>query len=483
MKTMWKKGLVIVFVAVVSFVTAIGAVTYMVKHNATVRAALVDDGEGTFKQPFRLTGYHANAAENTDFTYAADMAVHAVVHIRSTVNERSSGRGEYFDPFEFFFGNGRGFQERTPRPRSGSGSGVIISTDGYIVTNNHVIENADELEVTLNDNRKFPAKIIGTDPNTDIALIKIEAKDLKTLSFGDSEQLKVGEWVLAVGNPFNLTSTVTAGIVSAKGRAIMSGNTNLNKIESFIQTDAAVNAGNSGGALVNTKGELIGINTAIYSETGNFAGYSFAVPISIAGKVVADLKQYGTVQRAILGVVIQNAQAASQNDKKVKELEGAYVAEFAQRSSAKEAGVEVGDVITSVNGVRIRSNNALQEQISKFTVELRNSQGGTEVVKKNGDATEMLGAAFRELSDAQKKEYGVSYGIEVNGIGKGKVQDAGIRKGFIIMVVNDQKVSTPEDLYRIVERVQKGSSEEQGLFIKGFYPNGRTQFYAINLSE
>ena len=215
---------------------------------------MVDDGEGTFKQPFRLTGYHANAAENTDFTYAADMAVHAVVHIRSTVNERSSGRGEYFDPFEFFFGNGRGFQERTPRPRSGSGSGVIISTDGYIVTNNHVIENADELEVTLNDNRKFPAKIIGTDPNTDIALIKIEAKDLKTLSFGDSEQLKVGEWVLAVGNPFNLTSTVTAGIVSAKGRAIMSGNTNLNKIESFIQTDAAVNAGNSGGALVNTKG-------------------------------------------------------------------------------------------------------------------------------------------------------------------------------------------------------------------------------------
>ena len=320
MKTMWKKGLVIVFVAVVSFVTAIGAVIYMVKHNATVRAALVDDGEGTFKQPFRLTGYHANAAENTDFTYAADMAVHAVVHIRSTVNERSSGRGEYFDPFEFFFGNGRGFQERTPRPRSGSGSGVIISTDGYIVTNNHVIENADELEVTLNDNRKFPAKIIGTDPNTDIALIKIEAKDLKTLSFGDSEQLKVGEWVLAVGNPFNLTSTVTAGIVSAKGRAIMSGSTNLNKIESFIQTDAAVNAGNSGGALVNTKGELIGINTAIYSETGNFAGYSFAVPISIAGKVVADLKQYGTVQRAILGVVIQNAQAASQNDKKVKEF-------------------------------------------------------------------------------------------------------------------------------------------------------------------
>lgn len=503
MKTMWKKVLVVVFVAVVSFLTAIGAVTYMVRHNADVRAALVNNDEEVFKQSLRLTGYHANAAENTDFTYAANLAVHAVVHIRSTVREESSGRrGEFFDPFEFFFGNGSGFQQRTPRPRSASGSGVIISTDGYIVTNNHVIEGSDELEVTLNDNRKFPAKIIGTDPNTDIALIKIEAKDLKTLSFGDSEQLSVGEWVLAVGNPFNLTSTVTAGIVSAKGRSIMSGNTKLNKIESFIQTDAAVNAGNSGGALVNTKGELIGINTAIYSETGTFAGYSFAVPISIAGKVVSDLKQYGTVQRAILGVQIQNAEAAGQNDKKIKELEGAYVAEFSPRSSAKEAGLEIGDVITSVNDVRIRSSNALQEQISKYrpgdkvklginrygqtkniTVELRNMQGGTDVVKKNGDVAEVLGAAFRELSEAQKKEYGVSYGIEVNGVSRGKVEEAGIRKGFIIMVVNERKITTPEDLYRIVERIQKSPSEEQGLFIKGFYPNGRTQFYAINLSD
>ena len=365
-----------------------------------------------------------------------------------------------------------------------------------------MVENSDELEVTLNDNRKFPAKIIGTDPSTDIALIKIEAKDLKTLPFGDSEQLKVGEWVLAVGNPFNLNSTVTAGIVSAKGRGIMSGGSDRNKIESFIQTDAAVNPGNSGGALVNTRGELVGINTAIYSETGNFAGYSFAVPISIAGKVVSDLKQYGAVQRAVLGISIQNAEAAASQDKKVKELEGAYVAEFSQHSSAKTAGLEVGDVITAVNGVRVRSSNALQEQIGKFrpgdkvkldvdrygskktfTVELRNSQGSTAVVKKNGDASEVLGAAFRALSDEQKREYGVSYGIEVNGISRGKVQEAGIRKGFIIMVVNDQRISSPEDLFQIVERVQKGSSEEQGLFIKGFYPNGRTQFYAINLSE
>lgn len=502
MNAMWKKGLVIALVAAISFVSALGAVTYMAHRNADVRAMVGDND--VFKQPVHLTGYEAAPAERTDFTYAADMAVHAVVHIKATtkVDTRMQRGGDIFDPFEFFFGNGGGFQQRTPQPRVGSGSGVIISTDGYIVTNNHVVENSDELEVTLNDNRKFSAKIIGTDPSTDIALIKIEAKDLKTLPFGDSEQLKVGEWVLAVGNPFNLNSTVTAGIVSAKGRGIMTGGSDRNKIESFIQTDAAVNPGNSGGALVNTRGELVGINTAIYSETGNFAGYSFAVPISIAGKVVSDLKQYGAVQRAVLGISIQNAEAAASNDKKVKELEGAYVAEFAQYSSAKTAGIEVGDVITAVNGVRVRSSNALQEQIGKFrpgdkvkldvdrygskktfTVELRNSQGSTAVVKKSGDASEVLGAAFRPLSDEQKREYGVSYGIEVNGINRGKVQDAGIRKGFIIMMVNDQRISSPEDLFKIVERVQKGSSEEQGLFIKGFYPNGRTQFYAINLAE
>ena len=449
-----------------------------------------------------------------DLTYAAEKALPAVVHIKyvqnsktQTVDVQDDPFGDFFDPFGFFGnpnqGNGGSRKQKIQTPKKeATGSGVIISSDGYIVTNNHVVENSDELEVTLNDNRKFPAKIIGTDPSTDIALIKIEAKDLKTLPFGDSEQLKVGEWVLAVGNPFNLNSTVTAGIVSAKGRGIMSGGSDRNKIESFIQTDAAVNPGNSGGALVNTRGELVGINTAIYSETGNFAGYSFAVPISIAGKVVSDLKQYGAVQRAVLGISIQNAEAAASQDKKVKELEGAYVAEFGQHSSAKTAGLEVGDVITAVNGVRVRSGNALQEQIGKFrpgdkvkldvdrygskktfTVELRNSQGSTAVVKKNGDASEVLGAAFRALSDEQKREYGVSYGIEVNGISRGKVQEAGIRKGFIIMVVNDQRITSPEDLFQIVERVQKGSSEEQGLFIKGFYPNGRTQFYAINLSE
>ncbi|MDR3268398.1 MAG: Do family serine endopeptidase [Tannerella sp.] len=498
MKTMWKKVLVIIVVAVVSFVTSIGAVTYLVKHNKGIQAALIEE-DVLFKQPMRLANYTSVAAENTDFTYAAEQAIHAVVHIKSVAKAQSRSEG-YFDPFEYFFGY-RG-NPRQPQPRIGFGSGVIISTDGYILTNNHVIEGADELDVTLNDNREFRAKIIGTDPTTDIALLKIEAADLKTLPFGDSELLKVGEWVLAVGNPFSFKSTVTAGIVSAKGRSIMTGSTDRNKIESFIQTDAAVNPGNSGGALVNTKGELIGINTAIYSETGNFAGYSFAVPISIAGKVVADLKQYGTVQRAILGVMMSNAQDAKHKDDKIKVLEGAYVADFTPRSSAKEAGLDVGDVITAVNDVKVKSMSGLQEQINKyrpgdkvkvevdrygtkkvFTVELRNAQGSTEVVAKGGDSAEILGAAFRELTDARKREYGVSYGIEVTGISKGKVQDAGIRKGFIVMVVNDQKIVTPDDLYQITDRILKGASEDQGLFIKGFYPNGRTQHYAIDIVE
>ncbi len=396
MKKTWRNVLSVALVAVISSVAAVGTTAYVL-NNRGAQSALLEE-EGGFKQPVRLANYNTVAAENTDFTYAAEQAIHAVVHIKSV--SEAKGSAGYIDPLEFFFGY-RGYPSQ-PQPRVGIGSGVIISTDGYIITNNHVIEGADELEVTLNDNRKFKAKVIGTDPNTDIALIKIEAKDLKTIPFGDSEKIRVGEWVLAVGNPFNFTSTVTAGIVSAKGRSIMSGSSEqaVSKIESFIQTDAAVNPGNSGGALVNTKGELIGINTMIYSETGNYAGYSFAVPISIAGKVVGDLKQYGSVQRAMLGVQIQDAGIASQKDQKIKALEGAYVAEFSPRSSAKEAGIQIGDVIVAVNDINVRSTSALQEQINKyrpgdkvrikvdrygdiktFTVELRNAQGGTEVVK------------------------------------------------------------------------------------------------------
>ena len=506
MKTIWKNVLGVAIVAMISSGVAIGTSTYLMNKNQS-STSLADGVENTFKQSYRLTNFGTVAAENTDFTAAAESAVHGVVHIKATTNAQASSErgGDYIDPFEYFFGFGGrgGFQRPQPQPRVGAGSGVIISTDGYIITNNHVIEGADELEVTLNDNRKFPAKVIGTDPTTDIALIKIEANDLPTIPFGDSEKLKVGEWVLAVGNPFNLTSTVTAGIVSAKSRGnIGTAGRDRSKIESFIQTDAAVNPGNSGGALVNTKGELVGINTAIYSETGNFAGYSFAVPISIAGKVANDLKQYGAVQRAVLGVLIQDPQYAPEEAKeKLKDFEGAYVGGFAERSSAKEAGIEEGDVVVAVNGVKIKSSSALQEQISKyrpgdkveltvnrngdtkkFTVELRNAQGSTKVVKA-GDSTEVMGGAFKTLSKEQKRQLGVSYGIEVTGLTNGKLKDAGIKKGFIIMIVNNQRISSPDDLEKIVEDILQGRSEDQGLFIKGFYPNGRTRYYAIDLAE
>ena len=506
MKTIRKNVLGVAIVAMISSGVAIGTSTYLMNKNQS-STSLADGVENTFKQSYRLTNFGTVAAENTDFTAAAESAVHGVVHIKATTNAQASSErgGDYIDPFEYFFGFGGrgGFQRPQPQPRVGAGSGVIISTDGYIITNNHVIEGADELEVTLNDNRKFPAKVIGTDPTTDIALIKIEANDLPTIPFGDSEKLKVGEWVLAVGNPFNLTSTVTAGIVSAKSRGnIGTAGRDRSKIESFIQTDAAVNPGNSGGALVNTKGELVGINTAIYSETGNFAGYSFAVPISIAGKVANDLKQYGAVQRAVLGVLIQDPQYAPEEAKeKLKVFEGAYVGGFAERSSAKEAGIEEGDVVVAVNGVKIKSSSALQEQISKyrpgdkveltvnrngdtkkFTVELRNAHGSTKVVKA-GDSTEVMGGAFKTLSKEQKRQLGVSYGIEVTGLTNGKLKDAGIKKGFIIMIVNNQRISSPDDLEKIVEDILQGRSEDQGLFIKGFYPNGRTRYYAIDLAE
>ena len=500
MKTIWKNMLGAIVIAAISSGVAIGASTYYMSQNQAT-ATFSSGVENTFKQPYKLAGYNAVAAENTDFTYAAEKAVHGVVHIKATQNSQGNSDQQYVDPFEYFFGFG-GRSQRTPQPRVGAGSGVIISTDGYIITNNHVIDGADELEVTLNDNRKFEAKVIGADPTTDIALIKIEADDLPTIPFGDSEKLKVGEWVLAVGNPFNLTSTVTAGIVSAKSRGNIGAGGDRSKIESFIQTDAAVNPGNSGGALVNTKGELVGINTAIYSETGSYAGYSFAVPISIAGKVVNDLKEYGTVQRAVLGVLIQDPQYVADEDKaKVKALEGAYVGGFAERSTAKEAGVEKGDVITAVNGVKVKSASALQEQISKYrpgdkveltvdrngstkkyTVEFRNAQGSTKVVK-SGDGTEIMGGAFKALSDEQKRKLGVSYGIEVTGVTNGKLQSAGIKKGFIIMIVNNQKISAPEDFEKIVDNILQGRTEDQGLFIKGFYPNGRTKYYAIDLSE
>ena len=508
MKTFWKKALIVGLMAIMLFATSIWVVAYLVKNNKSFRASLFEEST-PFKQSVRLANYIPEVTETVDFTLAAEQAIHAVVHIRAVQMVQASRRGNNNpDLFEYFFGTPQQ-APRAPQPRSGVGSGVIISTDGYIITNNHVVERADTIEVTLNDNRIYNAKIIGTDPDTDIALLKIEATDLQTLPFGDSEVLKVGEWVLAVGNPFNLKSTVTAGIVSAKGRGFISGGrTTRETIESYIQTDAAVNPGNSGGALVNTYGELIGINTALYSETGSFAGYSFAVPISIAGKVVADLKEFGVVQRAVLGIRGNNPQEAKRGNDKIKVLEGAHISEFVDNSSSKSAGLEVGDVITAVNGVSIKSFNELQAQISKFrpgdkvkvdvdrygtaknyTVELRNAQGNTDVVAKvdSNDSANLLGVEFQEIADARKRELRINYGIEVSNVNRGgKMQDAGIRRGFIIMTVNNQRVTTIDDMNKIIDPIVKGTSDDKGLFIRGFYANDRnqrTQHYAIDLVD
>lgn len=287
-----------------------------------------------------------------------------MVHVKTTF--QTSTRNYSTDPFfDFFFGRPERSYPQQPQERVGTGSGVIISEDGYIITNNHVVQKSTNVEVTLNDKRSFPATVIGTDPSTDIALLKIDAKNLPVIPFGNSDALKIGEWVLAVGNPFNLTSTVTAGIVSAKARNINILDADM-KIELFIQTDAAVNPGNSGGALVNTRGELVGINTAIASQTGSYTGYSFAVPISIASKVVADLKEFGVVQRAVLGVEIRDINDEFAKEKKLTLLNGAYVVNVVENSSAQDAGIEPGDIITNINGTKVKSVAQLQEQIGRY---------------------------------------------------------------------------------------------------------------------
>ena len=347
----------------------------------------------------------------------------------------------------------------------------------------------------LNDNREYKGRLIGTDPNTDLALIKIEGDDLPTLPIGNSDALKVGEWVLAVGNPFNLTSTVTAGIVSAKARSLGVYN---GGIESFIQTDAAINQGNSGGALVNARGELVGINAVLSSPTGAYAGYGFAIPTSIMTKVVADLKEFGTVQRAILGISGHDLGDERTKDKDLGTVEGVYVAEVTDGSGAKAAGIEPGDVIIKLAGKKVHNMAELQESLAKYRpgdkvevtllrgkkekhleVTLKNTQGNTEVVKKFDLA--MLGAAFKPIDDDVKRHLGVSYGLQVTGVDKGKFADAGIKKGFVILKVNGNKITSEEDLSKALKAANQ--SPERVLFISGYYMSGRRANYAVELSS
>lgn len=451
-------------------------------------------------------------AQPVDLTYAAEKSLPSVVHILSTKNSKVQTVEVQSDPFSDFFSDPFGFfgnpnqgnggkqkrSVRTPK-QQGSGSGVIISNDGYIVTNNHVVADADELTVTLNDNKEYSARIIGTDKTTDLALIKIDGKNFPAITIANSEDIKVGEWVLAVGNPFNLTNTVTAGIVSAKGRSLYQ-----NGVESFIQTDAAINPGNSGGALVNTRGELIGINAMLYSQTGSFSGYGFAIPTSIMNKVVDDLKKYGTVQRAVIGIQgsdVKNyvdAQKDQGKDIDLGTMEGIYVAKVTEESAAEEAGLKEGDVITAIDGKEVNKMADLQECLAKKrpgdkvsisylrdkkkstkTVTLKNEQGNTQVVKKAD--LDVLGGNFRAITDNQKQQFNIGYGLEVLKVNAGKLKNAGITKGFIIQRVNDSAIKTIDDLQNVVK--EASTSKDPVLYIQGIYPTGKKAYFAVPLED
>lgn len=464
----------------------------------------------------RLAAYDAINAQPVDLTQAAENSLHAVVHIKSTQQAKEQTvtvRDPFAEIFGDIFGNGGRQQRRVQtQPRVGFGSGVIISKDGYIVTNNHVIDGADEIVVKLNDNREFKGRVIGTDPNSDLALVKIEGDDFPTVPIGDSDALKVGEWVLAVGNPFNLTSTVTAGIVSAKARTL--GVYGIGGVESFIQTDAAINQGNSGGALVNAKGELVGINAVLSSPTGAYAGYGFAIPTSVMTKVVSDLKQYGTVQRALLGIkgtslagdgdmmsdqpIDKSGATLADKRKEFGVVDGVWVREIVDGGSAAGSDIKVDDIIIGIDGKKVQNFADLQEAIAqhrpgdKVTVKvmrdkkeknidvtLKNEQGTTKIVKDAG--MKILGAAFKELPDDLKRQLNLGYGLQVTGVTSGKMADAGVRKGFIILKANDQPMRKVSDLEEVMKAAVK--SPNQVLFLTGVFPSGKRGYYAVDLTQ
>ena len=420
--------------------------------------------------------------ENVDFTFAAEKAVHAVVHIKTTfLKEQGNNRYKFYG-------------QSSAIPSVGSGSGVIVSTDGYIVTNNHVVERSNNIEVVLNDKRSFKAKVIGVDPATDLALLKIDAEKLVSIPFGNSDMLKVGEWVLAVGNPFNLTSTVTAGIVSAKARNINLARRTTYSIESFIQTDAAVNPGNSGGALVNTRGELVGINTAIATKTGSYSGYSFAIPVSIVQKIVADLKEYGIVQRALIGVNIKDIDAVAAKELGLDKIEGVYVDGTLEGGAAQKSGIKEGDIILRINNAIVNKISELQEQVSMFRpgdkvmvtlkrenritkveVTLQNLRGNTKAVGANIQS--LLGAQFEKINQKDKEIFGIQAGVKVTDLYEGKLRKAGVRKGYVIFSINRQLVSNIEDVENAIKNANGG------VYLKGIYSSGIVEYYAFGMEK
>jgi serine protease Do len=471
---------------------------YFTVNNVPVYPSSIDD-----KINFRFANLLADTnyivPEGLNFINAAEIATPGVVHIRASVEAsgNSRSRDPYEEFFREFFGEPNGNKNRQRGEGMGLGSGVIISSDGYIATNNHVIERADKIKITLDDNREYDAKVVGTDPSTDLALLKIEETDLSFIKFGNSDKVKIGEWVLAVGNPFNLNSTVTAGIISAKARNInilRDRNGQNMQIESFLQTDAAINPGNSGGALVNLKGELVGINTAIATPTGTYAGYAFAVPSALVQKIMNDLREFGIVQRALLGITIRDVDATLADQKGLKRSQGVYIAEVGESSAAKDAGLKEGDVIVAINGIKTNTVAALQEQVARNrpgdkisvtyrrdgkekTTEatLKNIEGDTKAIKVGGKSSSLIleGASLIDPSKEERQKLNIASGVKIQGLKSGKFKDAGIKDGFIITSVDKKEIKTVDQLVKMMEN-KKG-----GVLIEGIYPNGDRAFYGL----
>ena len=443
-----------------------------------------------------------------DFTYAAESAVDAVVYVAVTV-KTTVQQQQYIDPFELFFGYPGGGYNRQPQEREqrGAGSGVIIRPDGYIVTNNHVVNGATEVQVVLNNNKTYEAKVIGTDEATDVALIKIDAEGLPTIPFADSDKLRLGEWVLAIGSPYNLRSTITAGIVSAKGRSTsamgggpsqgdprqMRGQTQEPQIqiESFIQTDAVVNPGNSGGALVNKAGELVGINTMIYSQTGSYAGYSFAVPSNIVRKIVEDLIDFGSVKRARLGITMRQVTEDDQKELKLSSLDGVYIEEVSNGSTADKGGLKKGDVLVAIDGSKVTSMSYVQEKVNGYRpgdkatlsiirngnakdveVEFQGTVAETGTVAEDGSVA-FYGSKLRKAPKETLDRLGLKSGVEIVSVGSGKLLDAGASEGFVILYVNDQAVSKPEDVIEIANKSRRA------VYIEGVTAYGKSSYFGF----
>lgn len=482
---MKKSVLTVLVSAVVAGLTAFGVVKACTpKLISEEGAVLAADGSA-----YRTV--NLSATEYPDFTYAAESAVDAVVYVKVTIKTKMNS---YADPFyRFFFGEDMAPQSRE---QQGSGSGVIIRSDGYIVTNNHVVDGASKVEVTLNNNKTYPATVVGTDPATDVAILKIDATGLPVVPFGDSDKLRLGQWVIAIGSPYDLRSTITAGIVSAKGRQMQHGpGESQFKIESFIQTDAAVNPGNSGGALVNEKGELVGVNTAIVSQTGSFTGYSFAVPSNIVRRIAEDLIDFGSVKRALLGISMTPI-----DDKRAKELKlfspnGVYIEDVQKGGSADKAGLKKGDVIIAVDSTEITTPSSVQEKVNsyhpgdkaKITV-MRDGNKKVMEVTFQGTSLEtgskdvdgsvaFYGAKLKTADKETLAQYGLKSGVEIVSVGAGKIMDAGASEGFIIRYVNDQPVSSPEDVINVAKKAKRV------VYVEGVAANGRTSYFAFGKDE